>query len=326
MDGHGREHHSLRISIVDKCDLRCTYCMPEDQRFLPRHELMTREEIALLARIFVRQFGINKIRITGGEPLVRPDVAAIVGDLSSLPVKLGLTTNGMLLHRHLNDLMLSGLKTINISLDTLQQERFDRITRRQGVDRVLDNIMRALGLGLRVKLNMVVMRGINDDEIIRFVDLTRDHPIHVRFIEFMPFRGNRWGRERVYTYAEMIDRICGTHPIEKLQDEPSSTAKSFRVQGWLGTFAVISTVTDPFCGNCDRLRLTAEGRMRNCLFARTETDLLTPLREGKDISALIRENVLAKHAMLGGLPPFRSESQEAVLHDLSVRPMVAIGG
>ncbi|MBK8498310.1 MAG: GTP 3',8-cyclase MoaA [Flavobacteriales bacterium] len=325
-DRHSRTHRSLRISIVDKCDLRCTYCMPEDQHFLKREELMTREEIATIARLFVERYGVNKIRLTGGEPLVRPDAADIVRDMAALPVKLGLTTNALTLHKHLDALIDAGLKSINISLDTFDAERFKTIARRDGIDTVHANILLALQRGLRVKLNMVVMRGVNDDEILRFVELTRDHLVHVRFIEFMPFAGNHWGRERVYTYSEMLGHIGSVYSFEKLNDDPHSTAKAYRVPTWPGTFAVISTVTEPFCGDCDRMRLTAEGKMRNCLFAREETDLLSALRRGEDIAPLIEANVLAKHAMLGGLPQFKPEKEEEVLHDLSARPMVSIGG
>lgn len=325
-DSHQRVHRSLRISIVDKCDLRCTYCMPEDQHFLKREELMTREEIASIAKLFVEKFGITKIRLTGGEPLVRPDAVDIVRDMAQRGVSLGLTTNAMTLDKHLDGLIHAGLKSINISLDTFDAQRFKTITRRDGFDKVHANILLALARGLRVKVNMVVMRGVNDDELLRFVELTRDHDVHVRFIEFMPFAGNHWGRERVYTFSEMLGHIGSVHSFEKLNDDPHSTAKAYRVGDWPGTFAVISTVTEPFCGSCDRLRLTAEGKMRNCLFARTETDLLSALRRGEDIAPLIEANVLAKHAMLGGLPPFKPESQEEVLHDLSERPMVSIGG
>ena len=325
-DRHQRVHRSLRISIVDKCDLRCTYCMPEDQHFLKREELMTREEIGTIARLFVERYGVNKIRLTGGEPLVRPDAVEIVRDMAQLGVSLGLTTNALSLHKHLDGLIDAGLKSINISLDTFDAERFRKITRRDGFDTVHANILLALRRGLRVKVNMVVMRGLNDDEILRFVELTEHNDIHVRFIEFMPFAGNHWGRERVYTYAEMLGHIGSVHSFEKLTDDPHSTAKAHRVPGWRGTFAVISTVTEPFCGSCDRLRLTAEGKMRNCLFAREETDLLSALRRGEDIAPLIEANVLAKHAMLGGLPQFKPEKQEEVLHDLSERPMVSIGG
>ena len=325
-DRYSRTHRNLRISIVDKCDLRCTYCMPEDQQFLKRDELMTREEIRTLAKLFVEQYGITKIRLTGGEPLMRPDVVNIVRDMAQLPVKLGLTTNATRLHLFLDQLISAGLKSVNISLDTFDAERFRTLSRRDGHDRVLANIEQAIDRGLHVKLNMVVMRGVNDDELLRFTELTRDRPVHVRFIEFMPFAGNLWGRERVYTYSEMLGRIGSAHTIEKLDDDPHSTAKAYRVKGWQGTFAVISTVTEPFCGNCDRLRLTAEGKLRNCLFAREETDLLSALRSGEDVSSLIEANVLAKHKMLGGLPQFNLDKQEEVLHDLSSRPMVSIGG
>jgi cyclic pyranopterin phosphate synthase len=325
-DQHQRTHRSLRISIVDKCDLRCTYCMPEDQHFLKREDLMTRGEISSIARLFVERYGITKLRITGGEPLLRPDVVDIVRDLVQLPVKVGLTTNALTLHKHIDGLVDAGLQGINISLDTFDAERFRKIARRDGFDTVHANIQLALQKGLRVKVNMVVMRGVNDDELLRFVELTRDNAIHMRFIEFMPFAGNGWGRERVYTYAEMLGHIGSVHSFGKLHDDPHSTAKAYRVPGWPGTFAVISTVTEPFCGGCDRLRLTAEGKMRNCLFAREETDLLSALRRGEDIAPLIEANVLAKHAMLGGLPPFKPEQQEQVLQDLSARPMVAIGG
>lgn len=325
-DRHGRIHRSLRISIVDKCDLRCTYCMPEDQHFLKREELMTREEVGEIARIFIERYGITKVRITGGEPLLRPDAVDIVRDLSAFGISMGLTTNALTLHKHLDGLLAAGLKNINISLDTFDAERFKRIARRDGFDTVWSNVQRALQRGLRVKVNMVVMRGVNDDEILRFVELTREHAVHVRFIEFMPFAGNHWDRERVYTYSEMLGHIGSVHSFEKLVDDPHSTAKSYRVPGWPGTFAVISTVTEPFCGDCDRLRLTAEGRMRNCLFAREETDLLSALRRGEDIAPLIEANVLAKYAMLGGLPAFKPEKQEEVLQDLSERPMVSIGG
>ncbi len=287
---------------------------------------MTGKEISTIAKLFLERHGITKIRITGGEPLVRPDAGDIVRAMAQLGVSLGLTTNAMTLDRHLDGLIAAGLKNLNISLDTFDAERFKKIARRDGFDRVWASILLALEKGLRVKVNMVVMRGVNEDEILRFVEFTREHDVHVRFIEFMPFAGNHWGRERVYTYAEMLGHIGSVHTVEKLIDDPHSTAKAYRVPGWPGTFAVISTVTEPFCGDCDRLRLTAEGKMRNCLFTREETDLLSALRRGEDIAPLIEANVLAKHAMLGGLPQFKPEKEEEVLHDLSERPMVSIGG
>lgn len=326
IDRHGRVHRSLRISIIDKCDLRCTYCMPADPRFLARSALMTRMEIATIARLFVERFGITKVRITGGEPLLRPDVVDIVRDMQALGVKVGLTTNATALHQHLDGLIDAGLRSINVSLDTLDADRFRTIARRDGWDRVWSNVGLAQERGLHVKVNMVVVRGVNDDEVLRFAELTRDRPLHVRYIEFMPFAGNHWGPDRVFTHDEILARIAAHHPVEKLTDEPSSTARAYQVPGWKGTFAVIGTVSRPFCGTCDRLRVTAEGRMRNCLFAREETDLLTPLRRGEDIAPLIEANALAKHAMLGGLPPLRPGAEQAVQDELSARPMVSIGG
>ena len=298
--------------------------MPEDQVFLKRDALMTREEIGIIARLFVEHFGITKIRITGGEPLVRADAVDIVRDLSALPVQLGLTTNAHTLHRHLDGLIAAD--EIPYPFGYGHVERFKQITRRDVFHQVWSNIQAAIQKGLRIKVNMVVMRGVNEDELVRFVELTRDHDVHVRFIEFMPFAGNHWGRERVFTYAEMLERIAVSYPFQKLNDDPHSTAKAYRVQNWPGTFAVISTVTEPFCGTCDRLRITAEGKMRNCLFSREETDLLTALRKGEELGQLIKTNVMAKNKMLGGLPPFKAEAEAEVLHDLSDRPMVSIGG
>ncbi|MBL7953065.1 MAG: GTP 3',8-cyclase MoaA [Flavobacteriales bacterium] len=325
-DLHSRTHRSLRISVVDKCDLRCTYCMPEDQHFLKREELMTREEVVTIARLFVERYGITKIRLTGGEPLLRPDVVEIVRDLAAMRVKLGLTTNAVSLHKYIDGLAAAGLRSLNVSLDTFDADRFKRIARRDLYEQVWNNVRLAHDRGMHIKLNMVVMRGVNDDEILRFVELTEHNGIDVRFIEFMPFAGNHWGRDKVYTYAEMLGLIGSVHSFDRLNDDINSTAKTYRVPGWRGTFAVISTVTEPFCGSCDRLRITAEGKMRNCLFAREETDLLSALRRGDDITELIEANVAAKHAMLGGLPPFKPEKQEEVLNDLSERPMVSIGG
>lgn len=323
-DRFGRIHRSLRISVMDKCNLRCTYCMPEHARFLANDKLMTRAEIKHMASIFVQDFGINKIRLTGGEPLLRNDVVDIVGDMIDLGVTLGLTTNALKLGEKLEALKNAGLESVNISLDSLDAERFKLMTRRDGVQRVLENIELAHEVGLHVKVNMVVMKGINDDEILPFVELGKQRRIHTRFIEFMPFAGNSWNRESVFTYASMLERICESYEVEKLNDTPNSTAKSYRVKGFEGTFAVISTITEPFCSGCDRLRLTAEGKMRNCLFAQEETDLLFALRNGFDIRPLIQENVLGKQAALGGLE--LDDGSGSAPEDLSERPMVSIGG
>lgn len=298
--------------------------MPENMQFLKKDALMSREELRKIASVFINEYGVNKVRITGGEPLLRTDVAHIVSDLVEMKVKVGLTTNALKLHEHVDALVDAGLRSVNISLDSLQVERFKLMARRDGLEVVINNIKTALEAGLRVKVNMVVMRGINDDEILPFVEMTRENALHVRFIEFMPFAGNSWSKGEVYGYREMLDTIRGSYAIRKLNDEPNSTAKAWMVDGFVGTFAVISTITEPFCSTCDRLRLTAEGKMRNCLFAQAETDLLTPLRNGEDIRPLIEQNVLLKKERLGGLPEFDREKE--VGEKISERPMVSIGG
>lgn len=326
IDRFGRRHDYLRISLTERCNLRCVYCMPAEGIMLrPREQFMRAEEVIVMARMFT-DLGVKKIRLTGGEPLVRKDAAQIITELGRLPVELAITTNGVLVDQFVDVFKEAGLRSVNVSLDSLRPERMQAISRRDPFARTTANIRLLQDEGFHVKVNMVVMRGVNDDEVTDFMAWSRNEPVHVRFIEFMPFAGNHWGRERVYTHAEMLGRIGSVHSFEKLADDPHSTAKAYHVPGWPGTFAVISTVTEPFCGDCDRLRLTAEGRMRNCLFAREETDLLSALRRGEDIAPLIEANVRAKHAMLGGLPPFRPEKQQEVLHDLSARPMVSIGG
>lgn len=285
---------------------------------------MTREEIRTIATLFVEEGGVNKIRLTGGEPLLRDDVVNIVSDMTDLGVEVGLTTNAIKLAERLDELIGAGLRSVNISLDSLHAERFKLMARRDGLDKVLENIELAHTKGLHVKVNMVVMQGINEDEILPFVELTREKDLHIRFIEFMPFAGNSWTNKDVFSYQQMLDQINGKYAISKLSDKVNSTAKSWQVDGWKGTFAVISTITEPFCSTCDRLRLTAEGKLRNCLFSQHETDLLSALRNGEDIRPLIVQNVLAKKERLGGLPAFEQEA--AVQEEISARPMVSIGG
>ena len=323
-DRFDRVHDYLRISLVDKCNLRCTYCMPENIRFLPQKALMSNEEAFEISRIFVEDFGIKKIRFTGGEPLLRKGAAPLIKQIATLSTKLAITTNGLLLHDFLPLFEKIGLRSLNISLDTLKADRFLDITRRPGFEKVMENIQLALDHGFRVKVNVVAMRGFNEDEVVDFVEWTRDQDLHVRFIEFMPFDGNRWNWDKVLSFKEILEIISAKHSIQKLNDAPHSTAKAFRVEGHQGTFSVISTITEAFCSSCNRIRLTAEGKLRNCLFSRSETDLLTPYRAGQDIRPLIEETILSKHKALGGLPEF--EDEDAVTDALSNRAMVKIGG
>ncbi len=323
-DGHQRRHNYLRISLTDKCNLRCFYCMPEeDYDFMPSSQLMQADEIESLAKTFVR-LGVDKIRLTGGEPLVRKDAAQIIQSLSRLPVTLTLTTNAIRLHHFLPQLIEAGVRSLNISLDTLQADKFALVTRRNEFKTVWQNIHATIDAGIHVKVNAVAMKGINEDEITDFLGWTRDTPVHVRFIEFMPFDGNQWNSKKVLTYQQILQIIESRFDIIKLKDEQNDTTKKYIVPGHQGTFAVISTMTAPFCGTCNRIRLTADGKMKNCLFSKEETDLLTALRNGENVEDLIKQTVLRKHAAHGG--QFTTAIERVETEQLHNRSMIAIGG
>jgi cyclic pyranopterin phosphate synthase len=316
-DNFGRIHNYLRISLTDKCNLRCGYCMPEDNRFFTQSKLMTAGEIYNLAEIFVHEFGIFKIRFTGGEPLSRSDAGEIIESVSKLPIELAITTNGVLLDRFLPLFNKIGVTSVNISLDSLNPERFQQITRRKLFNAVKDNIDSALAKGFNVKINMVVMRNINDDEVIDFAAWTLRAPVRIRFIEFMPFIGNSWEWNKVISSSELMERIEKHFRLIKLIDKQSSTSKSYCIEGAAGTLSFISTVSEPFCESCSRIRLTADGKLQNCLFARSETDLLSPMRNGIDIENLIVSNILSKPAIQGG---------ESPCEKVTGKTMVSIGG
>jgi cyclic pyranopterin phosphate synthase len=322
VDGFGRVHDYLRISLTERCNLRCRYCMPVDGvPLLPASRYMQVEEIHRLARLFV-DLGIRKIRLTGGEPLVRKDFAAILEGLSPLDVDLGLTTNGVLLPKYLDALKASGLRSINVSLDSLQRERFLALTHRDDYVAVRAAIEEAVDAGFSVKVNAVLLRNRNEDEIQDFVQWSADQPVHVRFIEFMPFDGNRWRWEEIVPFKEVMQTVEAAFPIEKLEDGPNDTARAYRVVGGKGTFGVIASMTQPFCSTCNRLRLTADGKIRNCLFSDTEMDLLGALRAGQPVEPLIRESLAAKKAKHGGMTGLDHLSAEAIPH----RSMIRIGG
>lgn len=323
-DTYDRVHNYLRISLTDNCNLRCFYCMPEeDYHFTPASRLMQVEEIEAMSKIFVAE-GVNKIRLTGGEPLVRKDAADIILKLSKLPVQLTLTTNGTRLHQFINVLQESGIHSLNISLDTLQQEKFGLITRRDEFDTVWNNIQLLLRRDFHVKVNVVVMKGLNDNEITNFIAWTKDTPVHVRFIEFMPFSGNQWTSNKVVTLQQILSTIAAQYDFIPLQGEKHDTAKKFIIPGHVGTFAVISTMSAHFCGDCNRMRLTADGKLKNCLFSNGETDLLTALRDGKDVRPLIHQTIAAKARQLGGQMPTDFEHLHA--EAIQNRSMITIGG
>jgi GTP 3',8-cyclase len=324
IDKHNRVHHYLRISLTDNCNLRCFYCMPEeDYEFTPVSALMQASEIEKLATIFV-QLGVNKIRLTGGEPLVRKDAADIILRLSKLPVKLTLTTNGTRLHEYIDVLKKAGIHSLNISLDTLQPEKFLLLTRRNQFQVVYDNIQLLIENNFHVKINVVVMKGLNDGEINDFIQWTKDQPVHIRFIEFMPFQGNKWSSNKVFTWKEMLSVIEENYSFYPLKNEEHDTAKGYVVLGHEGTFAVISTMSAPFCSTCNRMRLTADGKMKNCLFSDKETDLLSALRKGEDIIPLIHQNIQSKAKELGG--QFTTDFMHLHAEDIHNRSMITIGG
>lgn len=324
IDSYNRVHDYLRISLTDNCNLRCFYCMPEeDYDFTSASGLMKTTEIETLARHFVNE-GVKKIRLTGGEPFVRKDARDIILSLSRLPVELTLTTNATRLHEFSDTLLEAKIRSINISLDTLDPSKFQVITRRDLFAQVRKNIDLMLSIGISVKVNVVVMKDMNDSEINDFVRWTKEVPVHVRFIEFMPFMGNRWTSNKVYSYREILREIEKEFIFHPLPPKAHDTAKAFGIDGHAGTFAVISTMTEPFCGTCNRMRLTADGKLKNCLFSDGETDLLTTLRNGGDVIPLIHANIMSKAKELGGqLTTNFKELEAASIHN---RSMITIGG
>ncbi|MEO6230032.1 MAG: GTP 3',8-cyclase MoaA [Ferruginibacter sp.] len=324
IDPFQRVHNYLRISLTDNCNLRCFYCMPEeDYEFTPASRLMQVDEIISIAKIFVNE-GVNKIRLTGGEPLVRKDADKIIAGLAELPVALTLTTNATRLHDFVDVLKAANIHSLNISLDTLQADKFNLLTRRNQFQQVMDNIHLMVNNGFHVKINVVAMKGLNEMEINDFIEWTKHTPVHVRFIEFMPFSGNRWTSNKVFTWQQILEVIEEKYKVTRLEDEKHDTAKKYTVAGHAGTFAVISTMTSPFCSGCNRMRLTADGKMKNCLFSKEETDLLTAFRNGDDILPLIQQSIGSKAKELGG--QFTNDFEHIHAEDIHNRSMITIGG
>lgn len=333
VDAFGRTARDLRIAVTDRCNLRCAYCMPDQSApWGPHAEVLSYEEITRLASIFVERFGIDGIRLTGGEPTLRAELPALVARLADLRVssgaaspraggrpELAITTNGTQLRRTAGELRSAGLDRLNVSLDTLRPDRFVRITRRDGLADVLDGIEAALAAGYApVKINVVVERGVNDDEIVDLARFGRRDGVEVRFIEFMPLdAAGRWSRDRVVGQDEIVEAIDRTFPLVKIPGRGAAPADRWRYADGAGVVGVIPSVTRPFCADCDRLRLTADGQLRTCLFATTEVDLRTPMRAGAsddDLAARIEAAVAAKwrgHAIdsVAFLRPRRSMSQ-----------------
>jgi cyclic pyranopterin phosphate synthase len=323
-DNFGRAHDYLRISLTDVCNFRCQYCIPdENTTFMPSSRLMTVDEIDKIAREFVKM-GVNKIRLTGGEPLVRKEVKEILMTLSKYPIELTLTTNGLRTNEFIDIFKKARIKSINVSLDTLDKDQFFKITKRNVFEKVWNNIQQLIDEGFHVKINTVVMRDFNDSEILDFIEWTKKQPVHVRFIEFMPFDKNQWNTQKVFSYQEIMDVAATKYSFIRMKDGLNETAKKFKPFGHEGTFAVISTMSAPFCGNCNRMRLTADGKMKNCLFSKGEADILTALRNTEDIVPIIKQCVASKAEALGG--QFEGDYTKIDATKIANRSMINIGG
>jgi GTP 3',8-cyclase len=302
VDGHGRAIGDVRISVTDRCNFRCQYCMPaEGLPWLERSALLTYEEIERIVRLLA-SMGVRDVRLTGGEPLVRKELWRLVERLAAIEDvhDLSLTTNGYLLTRQVADLVAAGLRRINVSLDSLAPDRFFQLTRRDSLAQVLEGLEAAQRHPeLRpIKVNVVALRDFTEAEVLRFAEFARQNPYEVRFIEFMPLDADRaWTRDKVLPNAEIRDMIDAEYPLEPLGRERHGTARRYRFADGRGEIGFISPVTQPFCGDCNRIRLTAEGQMRTCLFSMTETDLREPLRAGAtdaELEEIVRDAVWRK--------------------------------
>ncbi len=319
-DKFGRKHDYLRISLTDACNLRCLYCMPNEKVLVtPSAKMMQKDEILAISKIFV-ELGVKKIRLTGGEPLLRKDLKDILFSLSELGIELSISTNAILVHQYIEVFKKVGITKINISLDTLDAAEFFTMTKRAYFDQIMANIQLLLENDFKVKINCVVLKGKNENSILDFISWTEKTNLEVRFIEFMPFQGNSWNKESVFAYQDILKIIETKFKIEKIKDSPNDTAKHYKVKGFLGDFAFITTITEPFCDSCNRLRITADGKMKNCLFSDGEMDILSAFRAGQDIRDLISQNISAKKKERGG----RFETMDE--HLLENRSMIRIGG
>lgn len=364
-DTFNRQHDYLRISITERCNLRCLYCMPEEGVPLsPLAHLLTSPEIFYLSSLFVSQ-GVTKIRLTGGEPTVRRDILPLMQSIGTLRSKglreLALTTNGISLHRKLDGMVEAGLTGVNLSLDTLDPFQFQIMTRRKGFDAVMKSIerileMKNLGANLKLKINCVVMRGLNERDIIPFVEMGREKDIEVRFIEYMPFDGNKWNKGKMISYQEMLDIIRAKYPnLRQVRGHKNDTSKTYEIPGFVGKLGFITSMTHNFCGTCNRLRITSDGNLKVCLFGNTEVSLRDLLRKDnngqpideeafeaiKRVEMDRRQGLLGDETALGwgererelleviGAAVKRKKEKHAgmgQLENMKNRPMILIGG
>ncbi|ULT80110.1 hypothetical protein L3Y34_010596 [Caenorhabditis briggsae] len=318
-----REHSYLRISLTEKCNFRCLYCMPaEGVPLKPKDKMLKNEEVLRLVKLFA-DHGIDKVRLTGGEPTIRKDIVQIVEGIASTPgVKdVGITTNGLVLPRFLPDLKNAGLTKVNISIDSLDRQKFAKMTRRDGFDKVWKSIELAQDYFPKVKLNVVVIRNQNENEIVDFVNLTANRNLDIRFIEFMPFGGNEFKNDNFYGYREILSLIVEKFgdDVIRLSDSPNDTTKAYKIEGFQGQFGFISSMSDHFCNTCNRLRITADGNLKVCLHGNSEVSLRDKIRDGssdEQLSEIIQKAVNNKKARHAGMD---------ALKNLPNRPMILIG-
>ncbi|MEO9485742.1 MAG: GTP 3',8-cyclase MoaA [Ekhidna sp.] len=322
IDTFGRPHTYLRISLTDRCNLRCFYCMPEEGiELMEKPSIMTLEEIIEISKTYVN-LGVDTIRLTGGEPLVRKNFEYLVRELSKLSITLKLTTNGILLDKYFDLFEEIGLMKINVSLDTLDKAKNAFVTKRDYYDRIMKNIQDGISRGFHIKLNVVLIKGVNDKEINDFIALTKDQHVDVKFIEFMPFKGNKWDWSKGVSEEEILKIARSAFgQVEALPNPKHSTSNNFQVEGHQGSFGIISTITNPFCSDCNRIRLTADGKMKNCLFANSETDILSPHRKGESIDQLIMDTIRHKKHSRDGMDLKMDADQYE-----NNRSMISIGG
>jgi len=301
--------------------------MPEEGIPLrDKKEFMSSEEVLLMAKTFV-DLGVNKIRLTGGEPLIKKDAPNIIRQLGALPVELTLTTNAVNADSFISVFKEAGIKSLNVSIDSLKPEIFNQISRRNFADKIISNINLLLDEGFKIKLNVVLIKGINDSEIIDFIKFTEHRNVEIRFIEFMPFDGNNWNWDKKVSFDEIIsisNKHFGTSQIESLPLEVNHTSKNFRIKGYQGSFGIISTLTNPFCDSCNRIRLTADGKIKNCLFSNDEIDLLSLHRKGFDVRPYIIDSIYNKKKARAGIDSFSDENAVDVFS--KNRSMTTIGG
>lgn len=321
-DKFGRQHDYLRISITENCNFRCTYCMPiEDYPFVPQKNMMSKGEIVQIIRLF-HSAGVKKVRFTGGEPLMRKDFIEILEGIQDLELSLHLTTNALLLDRYIDDLKRLNLTSINVSIDSLNKEKFKKITHRDFLDKVVSNIKLSIENGFDVRLNTVALKGVNDSEILDLIKFAIELDIPLRFIEFMPFTGNNWDLSKTLTKEEILKTVSLKYKFEAIHSSAQATASNFKIESG-GNFGIISTITAPFCDGCNRIRVTADGKIKNCLFGTEEFDLLKSIREEKSNTAIIQESLNKKHQSLGGLSSLNKSEKH--LNDKN-RSMIRIGG